>query len=244
MSASTTGWMRGAISTLKLAHHGDSIILHRYCRSRARAYKTIDNIWIESLGCTVIHPGITKSGHHVSLLKKLSNASPQLIPKPQSSSLHRALSLHASEHYTNFNISVLPTSSENTIALLLAANKYSPSNFWSGRFRCVYTYDSSSQKLLGNIRVDVHYYEDGNVRLTTSKQVPETKVNGGKAGDVVREIAKVEKKYHEGLNRGFMELNEGGFKGLRRPLPVTRQKMEWGKIKGYRAGRDIGGGRR
>ena len=90
----------------------------------------------------------------------------------------------------------------------------------------------------------MHYYEDGNVRLTTSKQIPETEVASGRAADVVREIAKVEKKYHEDLNKGFNDLNEGGFKGLRRPLPVTRQKMEWEKISSYRAGRDIGGGRR
>ena len=92
--------------------------------------------------------------------------------------------------------------------------------------------------------MDVHYYEDGNVRLTTSKQVPETKIAGGSAAAVVREIAKIERKYHEDLNRGFTQLNEGGFKALRRPLPVTRQKMEWEKISSYRAGRDIGGFKR
>ena len=87
----------------------------------------------------------------------------------------------------------------------------------------------------------MHYYEDGNVRLTTSKQVPGIKVTGGSAAAVIREIAKVERKYHEDLNRGFTQLNEGAFKALRRPLPVTRQKMEWEKISSYRAGRDIGG---
>ena len=158
--------------------------------------------------------------------------------------LHRSFSIHASEHYPNSSISVVPTSNDTAIALLLAANKYSPSNFWSGRFRCFYTYDPSSSLLTGTIRIDVHYYEDGNVRLTTSKQIPETRIAGGKAADVVREIAKVERKYHEDLNRGFTELNEGGFKGLRRPLPVTRQKMEWEKVSSYRAGKDIGGGRR
>ena len=139
---------------------------------------------------------------------------------------------------------MIPTSNDDRIVLLLAANKYSPSNFWSGRFRCIYTFDPSSSTLIGKIRVDVHYYEDGNVRLTTSKEVPTTKVVSGTAGDVVREIAKIERRYHEDLNRGFMELNEGGFKGLRRSLPVSRQKMEWEKVSSYRAGREIGGTRR
>lgn len=82
------------------------------------------------------------------------------------------------------------------------------------------------------------------MRLTTSKSVPENKIAGGSAAAVVREIAKVERKYHEDLNRGFTQLNEGAFKALRRPLPVTRQKMEWEKTSSYRAGRDIGGLRR
>ena len=58
----------------------------------------------------------------------------------------------------------------------------------------------------------------------------------------MREIAVAEKKYQEELNRGFGNLSEGAFKGLRRQLPITRQKIEWDKIAGYRLGQDIGGG--
>ena len=50
----------------------------------------------------------------------------------------------------------------------------------------------------------------------------------------MRKIAGVEKAYQEELNRGFGRLSEGEFKGLRRQLPVTRQKVEWEKIGGYR----------
>ena len=44
----------------------------------------------------------------------------------------------------------------------------------------------------------------------------------------------LEKKYQEDLNRAFNNLSEGVFKSLRRQLPVTRQKIEWEKISGYR----------
>lgn len=94
----------------------------------------------------------------------------------------------------------------------------------------------------------MHYYEDGNVRLLTKKEVPETTISGGGgvgvAAEVLRVIAKIEKGWQEELNRGFGRLSEGEFKGLRRQLPVTRQKVEWEKIGGYRAGKDIGGGGR
>jgi len=123
------------------------------------------------------------------------------------------------------------------------SNKYSPSNFWNGRWRNTYLLTPSSS-LTGTINVDVHYYEDGNVRLTASKNVdlPASAASAG-APEIVRQISAAEKKYQEELNRGFAALNEGAFKSLRRQLPVTRQKVEWEKISGYRLGQDIGGGR-
>lgn len=43
-----------------------------------------------------------------------------------------------------------------------------------------------------------------------------------------------EKKYQEELNRAFISLSEGAFKNLRRQLPVTRAKVKWESISGYR----------
>jgi capping protein alpha len=82
--------------------------------------------------------------------------------------------------------------------------------------------------------VDVHYYEDGNVRLLTTKPISERVSGGGNAADVVRQIASMEKKYQEELNLAFTALSEGAFKGLRRQLPITRQKIDWDKISNYR----------
>ena len=76
--------------------------------------------------------------------------------------------------------------------------------------------------MVGTIKVDVHYYEDGNVRMSTSKEVG---TSGGSADALVREIAKAENKYQEEVNKAFTTLSEGSFKGLRRQLPVTRQKV-------------------
>lgn len=91
------------------------------------------------------------------------------------------------------------------------------------------------------LKCDVHYYEDGNVRLTTSKPLASTTISSGPsstatavAAEIAKTIAAVEKRYQEELNRGFARLSEGEFKALRRQLPVTRQKVEWEKIGGYR----------
>jgi hypothetical protein len=87
----------------------------------------------------------------------------------------------------------------------------------------------------------VHYYEDGNVRLLTSRSSSASVPSGTGAG-ISKEVSSAEKKYQEELNKGFTALSEGAFKGLRRQLPVTRQKIEWDKVSSYRLGQDIGGG--
>jgi hypothetical protein len=111
----------------------------------------------------------------------------------------------------------------------------------NGRWRSLYVFSPSASSLSGSIKIDVHYYEDGNVRLLTTKPISAS-IASASAASIVREIAVAEKKYQEEVNKGFNNLSEGAFKGLRRQLPITRQKIEWDKIAGYRLGQDIGGG--
>lgn len=93
------------------------------------------------------------------------------------------------------------------------------------------------------IKVNVHYYEDGNVALATTKKVDNVSVDGsGSDGaSVVRKIAAIEKQYQEEINRTFVGMNESSFKSLRRQLPVTRQKIEWERVRGYGLGGDLRG---
>jgi len=49
----------------------------------------------------------------------------------------------------------------------------------------------------------------------------------------VKRVALLEKKYQEDVNRALVGMNEGSFRGLRRQLPVTRQRIEWEKVRGY-----------
>lgn len=101
---------------------------------------------------------------------------------------------------------------------------------------------SESTTITGNIHVDVHYYEDGNVSLSTNKPI-NISIPSLSAEAVVSRIAAAERDYQEELNRAFTRMNEGAFKSLRRQLPVTRQKVDWEKVGGYRLGQDISGGK-
>ncbi|KAF4449706.1 transketolase [Fusarium austroafricanum] len=153
----------------------------------------------------------------------------------------KSIGPYVDEHFTNAAHGVYPIESDSKIAIIIVGNKYSPNNFWNGRWRSLYILDPSSGTLEGALKVDVHYYEDGNVRLLTNKPISSTisSVNG--AG-IVKEISTTERKYQEELNKGFVSLSEGAFKGLRRQLPVTRQKIEWDRVTSYKLGQDIGGG--
>jgi len=156
-------------------------------------------------------------------------------------SLLKSLDSHVKEHYSDASCGVYPIEDDSKIAILVVANKYSPKNYWNGRWRSLYLFTPSSSSLTGTMKVDAHYYEDGNVRLLTTKPIS-TSISSASASTIIREIAVAEKKYQEEINKGFNSLSEGAFKGLRRQLPVTRQKVEWDKIAGYRLGQDIGGG--
>ncbi|KAL9596253.1 MAG: hypothetical protein Q9219_005914 [cf. Caloplaca sp. 3 TL-2023] len=194
--------------------------------------------------------------HQTQKVSDIQSYTPDTEHSDLISSLLKALSTHATEHYPASAFTVCPptlssspSSSPSSIALLLVSNKYSPSNFWNGRWRSTYHFTPSASTLTGTIHVDVHYYEDGNVRLTTTKEVKEIQVSAqgsspaSLAAEVLRKVEGVERAYQEELNRGFNALSEGEFKGLRRQLPVTRQKVEWEKVGGYRLGQEIGGGR-
>jgi capping protein alpha len=159
-------------------------------------------------------------------------------------SLVKSLSSHTTEHYPKSSYGVFPINDASQLALVTVANKYSPTNYWNGRWRSAYFYTPATGAITGSIKVDVHYYEDGNVRLLTDKDVSLSAGANASATDILRQIATAEKKYQEDLNKAFASLSEGAFKSLRRQLPITRQKIEWEKISGYRLGQDIGGGAR
>ncbi|KAK4866127.1 hypothetical protein LT330_008867 [Penicillium expansum] len=158
-------------------------------------------------------------------------------------SLLKSFGVHAREHYPNSSYGVYPIENDSAIAIVLVANRYSPNNFWNGRFRAIYQLPvSSSSTLTGNIHVDVHYYEDGNVALNTTKPI-NIAIPSLSAESIVSRVAAAERDYQEALNRAFVQTSEGVFKGLRRQLPITRQKVEWEKVGGYRLGQDISGGK-
>lgn len=152
-------------------------------------------------------------------------------------SLAPSLQQYVSEHYpSKAALSITPK--DGSLIICIVGNKYNTQNFWTGRWRSIYIYSPSSNKLNGEVQVDVHYYEDGNVRLLTNK-VLDLETSGVEG--VAKAIGTAEKKYQDELNKAFGVLGEGSFKELRRALPVTRSKINWSSISAMRIGQEVQG---
>ncbi|KAF9454765.1 F-actin capping protein, alpha subunit [Macrolepiota fuliginosa MF-IS2] len=129
----------------------------------------------------------------------------------------------------------------------VVANKYNPANYWSGRWRSEYVINFEKGKVTGKVLVNVHYYEQGNVQLTTTHDISFNLPPGITAGDnsaapkILALIEDEEGKYQVSLNETYQEMSEKTFKSLRRALPMTRSKLDWDKILGYKLGAELSG---
>jgi len=119
-------------------------------------------------------------------------------------------------------------------------------NFWSGRWRSTWkiSYEEKKFKLSGTMKVNIHYYERGNIQLNTSKEYAES-VNCNNEEDVPKEVVKaltkVESNFQKDIDTACNNLSET-FKSLRRRLPITgnlfdfsggQSKLVEGIMKGF-----------
>lgn len=128
--------------------------------------------------------------------------------------------------------------SENEYAIVIVSNKKSLGDFWTGNWVSEYIYNADSDSISGKVSVDAHYFEDGNVRFKSSAPLQEET-----STSPVVSIKRFENNFENNLIEKFQYMNETQFKGLRRRLPVTRAKINWGQgIGNYRLGRDAAQG--
>lgn len=146
---------------------------------------------------------------------------------------------YCQDHFpSNFACSLVPID-DDEVAIIIINEKLNAKNFYNGKWTSSYVYNKSSKSLKGDIKINVHYYEDGNVRLTTSKSVSESSIS---VDELVNKISQFEDELETSLLINVSKLNEEYFKNLRRQLPINRSKVQWGKsIKNYKLGKDVAG---
>ncbi|ODV97755.1 hypothetical protein PACTADRAFT_47613 [Pachysolen tannophilus NRRL Y-2460] len=154
--------------------------------------------------------------------------------------LNKSLKTYVQEHFPSHFKSIL-IENENDFIIIILDLKFSPKNFYNGKWSSFYKYDKVSQQVSGKIKINVHYFEDGNVRLITDKKLEDSKVE---FNDLVSFINNFENDFEKHVLIQFQELNEKYFKNLRRQLPINRAKVQWGRsINNYKLGQDVAGGK-
>ncbi|KAG2732222.1 hypothetical protein G9P44_004639 [Scheffersomyces stipitis] len=147
------------------------------------------------------------------------------------------LGQYGEDHYpSTFVFTVVPKSSDE-VEIIIIGQRLNHENFFTGQWKSIYTISNTS--ISGEVSLDIHYYEDGNVRLNFNKAVKES-LSSANASAIINAINDLENKITMQIVENFNDLNQKYFKNLRRLLPVTRSKINWGSAIGnYRLGSDV-----
>eukprot|EP00178_Gracilaria_changii_P013615 TRINITY_DN38446_c0_g1_i1.p1 TRINITY_DN38446_c0_g1~~TRINITY_DN38446_c0_g1_i1.p1 ORF type:complete len:293 (-),score=40.14 TRINITY_DN38446_c0_g1_i1:28-870(-) len=155
------------------------------------------------------------------------------------SAFENAAFKHQSEHYPQGATTVY--GKDGNIIIAVSSPRFNPKNYWNGRWRAIWTYNNGN--LTGHIKIQVHYYEEGNVQFTTDSTLTTSCAtsggNDGIAAAALKAIRVEEDKYQQALEASYSTMGETTFKALRRALPITRTKIDWNKIQSYRVGQSM-----
>jgi len=119
------------------------------------------------------------------------------------------------------------------LSICIHASNTKISAFWTGGWNSVFVFNVEGSKdveLNGNIKIHVHYFEDGNVQLhaeVNKTAMIQVKDDDGTAQQVRTAISNIESNYQSHLEQMYIEMHRSTFKNIRRGLPINGQVMNW-----------------
>merc|ERR1739846_96627 len=194
-------------------------------------------------------PRTKQSFRYDHLRKEASDLQPwQPIPEMETTRaiIEAEVTAYTLNHYKHGICSVYSIVNDEgkAIVICIEDHQFQPKNFWNGRWRSVWTIreEGGQAEITGILKVQVHYYEDGNVQLVSSKEIKDTISKSSDeqlAKDLVSRMEKSETDYQSAISENYQTMSDTTFKALRRQLPVTRTKIDWNKITSYCIGKEL-----
>lgn len=226
----TDNMKSGDIKLVKLNNSNDYTIISKYNSSGLKFFDTKHGILFD-------YDFIN------SKIIDIENKLPSNIDSNSVSFIQNQLNDYINSHFTNLSTGlVIPDENNLGLTFIIIGEKLNDSNFYNGKWISIYKWNSNDNQLSSIVKVKVHYYEDGNVILNTFKT--ENLGIMDNADNIVQKISDYEKNLELNTLQNVNELNEEKFKNLRRLLPISRSKIQWGRAIGnYKLGQNVVGGR-
>jgi len=171
--------------------------------------------------------------------RKFTEATDKKQTLPSSVAGYRAAVQKSVDHYvaTSFKagkaVGAVYGADTGALTICVSAKNVNLSNFWSGSWRSVYhlaVNKKGAAELKGNVKVQVHYFEDGNVQLHTNFDRVQP-ITIGSEDDTAKEVGKalqrIESDFQSNLEEMYVNMHRTTFKSMRRFLPISRQPMTW-----------------
>jgi len=134
---------------------------------------------------------------------------------------------------TSRGVGVVYASPQGQIAIIVAFTNLNINNYWTGGWQSEWTFNVSDKKttpMEGRIRLNVHYYEDGNVQLnSTFSEKGEVDVSDVEttAKAVINTVQTLETDFQQRLEKFYVQMHDSTFKNMRRFLPKVGKKLDW-----------------
>jgi len=132
------------------------------------------------------------------------------------------------------------------VHLCLSCSVFKSSAFYNGRWASSWTVKfmpGKASELTGTLKCNIHYFESGNVQLSTSvtktkKGIPAPNPTS-LAENICGTIASLETDFQNQLELLFDNMGNTTFKACRRALPIDGRKIRWPMILSYKLGADL-----
>jgi len=119
------------------------------------------------------------------------------------------------------------------MAVVISYKNLNQNNYWTGGWQSEWSTNiakNGKASLEGRIRLNVHYYEDGNVQLNSNfDEKAEINVTSAEetADAMIATIRDLENDFQKKLDQFYVQMHDSTFKNMRRFLPKTGKKMDW-----------------